>query len=432
MSSHSLPPVNQGKLGFWAVFSLVVGSQIGSGVFMLPSSLAPYGFISFFGLGIASCGALSLAYVFSKLSMWFPKTGGPHVYVHVVFGASASFFTGWTYWIISWVSTTAVITACIGYLEPLIGPQSHTINLILEITLLLLFTSMNACGVIFAGKAEIFLSSLKILPLFILPLVGLYFFQSHNIVCSEVVEVMEPAHALGAVALLTLWGFIGLESGTTPAGSVDNPSHTIPKAVFFGTLFVACVYFFNNVGILGSIPSQILAQSQAPYADAAKILMGGNIHKVIALFAMLICMGTLNAWMLTSGQIALGLAQDKLLPSFFGKTNRRGAPMVSLVLSALGVTPLLFMTANQGIAKQVLAIIDISVTAFLFVYALCCVSFLRLVVRRQERVLTQWIVGIFALAFCLWVISATSLMTLGCASLFVISGLPIRFLSHLK
>src|SRR5437762_1276265 len=97
------------KMGFWSIFAIVIASQIGSVIFMLPASLAPYGYFALIGWLVSACGALALALVFASLCMWYPETGGPHVYVHKAFGARAAFFTGWTYWVISWVSSTAVV-----------------------------------------------------------------------------------------------------------------------------------------------------------------------------------------------------------------------------------------------------------------------------------------------------------------------------------
>src|SRR5271163_1332369 len=124
------------KIGFWAVFALVAGSQIGSGVFMQPASLAPFGIYSIFGWLISSGGAIALALVFSWLVTKHPKTGGPCVYAEVAFGKTVGFFIGWTYWVISWVSTTVLFVASIGYLSPLLGHPSASVRLILELLLL--------------------------------------------------------------------------------------------------------------------------------------------------------------------------------------------------------------------------------------------------------------------------------------------------------
>ena len=91
------------KIGFWSVFALVTGSQIGTGALFFPSSLAPYGTYSIVGWIISSFGAIALSLVFASLCARFPQTGGPHVYVQKAFGRYLAFFAGWTYWVISWV-----------------------------------------------------------------------------------------------------------------------------------------------------------------------------------------------------------------------------------------------------------------------------------------------------------------------------------------
>ncbi|NBX72029.1 amino acid permease, partial [bacterium] len=168
------------KIGFWSVFAIVTGSQIGSGIFILPATLAPYGVFSVLGWLISGLGAVALALVFGQLCAKFPKTGGPHVYVKEAFGSTASFFTGWTYWVISWVSTTAVIVASIGYLTPILGPQSAFSNLMMELVLLFSITMLNCKGVKTAGSAEFFLTCIKVIPLFIIPLIALFYFDSTN------------------------------------------------------------------------------------------------------------------------------------------------------------------------------------------------------------------------------------------------------------
>lgn len=202
------------KIGFWSVFAIVIGSQIGSGIFMLPASLAPYGKMSILGWLISAFGAICLALVFSGLCQRYPKTGGPHAYIKEVFGHSASFFTGWTYWIISWVSTTAVIIASVSYLSPFIGAQSPFVYLTLEILLLISISLLNLKGLKAAGSAEFVLTLLKILPLLILPLVAIWHFNGQNMVSAPTTESMPLSSILAKVTLLTLWGFIGLETAT--------------------------------------------------------------------------------------------------------------------------------------------------------------------------------------------------------------------------
>jgi APA family basic amino acid/polyamine antiporter len=414
------------KIGFWSVLALVTGSQIGSGVFMLPANLAPYGALSLGGWIISGLGAIALALVFAQLCCWLPKTGGPHVYVKEAFGPSIAFFTGWTYWVVSWISTTVVIIASIGYLTPLIGDHSPAVLLGLEIGLLLLITLLNFKGVKAAGNAEFLLTLLKIIPLFVMPLAALWFFDQKNIMVDITVSQLSTSQILGQVTLLTLWGFIGLESATTPAESVENPSKTIPRAVIWGTISVAVLYLLNSLGIMGVIPGSELMQSKAPYADAARVVFGGNWHIVISLIASVICIGTLNAWVLASSQVALGLAQDGLMPAFFSRKNRHDAPYWGLFISCAGIVPLLILTSNENLAKQMMTIIDFSVTAFLFVYAACCLAFFKLLLQRKDKA-SAWglFYGCLALCFCGWIIYETPLSTLLIAGCFTLSGVPV-------
>lgn len=426
---------NQKKIGFWSLFALVTGSQIGSGVFVLPTGLAPYGSLSLIGWILSSIGAILLALVFAELSRLYPKTGGPHAYVQVAFGPTAAFFTGWTYWVISWVSFTSVVISAIGYLMPLIGSVGPYHRLLLEIFLLVIITAINLLGVRFAGHTELFLTVLKFIPLIFVPFVALFYMDLNNFTFignGEFNSLPTITLTLGHVTLMTLWGFIGLETATTPAGSVENPRKNIPKAVIWGTICVAFIYFFNSLSMIGFMSSEKLAQTEAPYVEIARGIWGGSWHLLVSLITSILCIGTLNAWVLTSGQIALGVAEDGLLPSFFAKKNRYDAPVWGLILAFLGVIPFLIFTMDTSWSKQVNSIIDFSVTSFLFVYTICCLALIKILLKRDEKGKKAeqghkklvW-VSLFALLFCLAVIFTTSMPILLFSLIFPLSGLPI-------
>ena len=410
-------------MGFWSVLGLVIGSQVGSGVFMSPVSLANYGTLAFMGWAAAGVGAVLLALVFAQLSMRVSRAGGPHTFIEQAFGRRAAFFMAWTYWVISWVSTTAVLIAAIGYLTPLLGRSGPLTMLGMQIALLLSVTALNLRGVQSAGRAEFYLSLLKVLPLVLIPLMGLWYFQSEHLASPPADQVwsMFP----GAVAL-TFWGFIGIETATTAAAAVDQPAKTIPRAVVFGTVFVALLYMLNSVGVMGLIPSAQLAASSAPYADAARMMMGTGWDLVIGLMAFLVCVGTLNAWILTSGQIAAGAAQDGLFPAIFRKTNRHGAPLFGLLISSLGIIPMLLFTLDPSLGAQINWVIDISVTTFLFVYGACVVAFFKILSREADGVsVKHGVLGAGALLFCLAMIACNSPMVAALSLLFVASGIPV-------
>jgi len=421
------------NIGFWSVLAIVMSSQIGSGVFMLPAILAPYGYYSLAGWLISSSGAVFLAIMFALLCSRFPKTGGPHAYVQSAFGSHIAFFIGWAYWVVSWVSTVAVIVTCVGYLSPFIGDRSPMIYLVIEISLLCIITMLNIKGVYAAGKVGFFLNLIRFIPLFVLPLIALHYFKSSNFAVSNEISSLSTTQILGQVAILAIWGFIGLETGTTPAGSVENPSKTIPRAVIFGTICVALLYALNSIGIMGLIPANELVNSKAPYADATQYIFGGNWHLLISIIASMVLIGTINAWTLASGQIILGLAEDNLMPKFFAKKNSRHAPFWGILVSSAGIVILLILTSDKSLAKQISAIIDYSVAVFLFVYLVCGFAAIKISMNKNSNTkIFQWLAIYIAIAFCSWVIYETPLKHLAVSSLFVLSGLPVYFFWYLK
>lgn len=405
------------KLNFKSVVALVIGSQIGSGVFLLPASLSILGPISLFGWLISSAGAILLALVFAKLSMVVSKGGGPHVYIEKAFGRKAAFFTAWTYWLISWVSSIAVIVAAVGYLSPLIGVTSPLATLLLEIGILTAITLINIRGVVLAGSIEFFLTILKCIPLVIIPITALFFLKT------KYFSPLNPAHldilsSLNTASLMTFWGFVGLETATTTSAMIENPTKTVPRAVVTGTLIVALIYFLNSFGIMGIVPRETLLTTQAPYVEATKILFGSGWDIAIAILAFVACIGTLNAWVLTSGQIAGEASKDHLFPPFFSKTNKAGSPYMSLLISYFCTVPILILTLTPNILTQLNAIIDLSVSTFVLIYLGCALAHFKA---------TKSILALFAAAFCVWILMFISVQNLLLCSLFVLSGAPIYF-----
>jgi APA family basic amino acid/polyamine antiporter len=122
----------------------------------------------------------------------------------------------------------------------------------------------------------------------------------------------------------------------------------------------------------------------------------------------------------------LGLAEEGLMPKAFGRKNKNDAPQLALVLSCLGLIPLLVLTASDSFSKQINAIIEFSVAAFLFVYIICCLAYLKLLFTELAP-LRKWVYGIISLAFCCWILYETPLKTIGISLMFVLSGLPIHF-----
>ena len=107
---------SKNKIGIWICSSLVIGNMIGSGVFLLPAALAPYGGISILGWLITAAGSICLALVFATLSRMVPKAGGPYAYTRRGFGDFAGFLVAWGYWISILATNAAIAVALVSYL----------------------------------------------------------------------------------------------------------------------------------------------------------------------------------------------------------------------------------------------------------------------------------------------------------------------------
>ena len=115
MSNESLEQPTKSRkklLGFWMCTALVMGNMIGSGVFMLPASLAPFGINSLYGWLLTAGGAIMLALVFAQLARALPQGGGPYHYVRAAFGEGSGFLIAWSYWISIWFAVVAISKNC--------------------------------------------------------------------------------------------------------------------------------------------------------------------------------------------------------------------------------------------------------------------------------------------------------------------------------
>ena len=154
-------------LGFWSCWSLTVGCMIGSGVFLLPTVLAPYGLLSFGGWIIAGGGSIALALVFARLASRITRSGGPYAYVQAAFGDFTGFLMGWTYWVSNWLGLPVVAIAFVGYLTVFVPALSTNpiAQAAAALAVIWIFTLINIRGLKDASFVQIAMTVLKIVPL---------------------------------------------------------------------------------------------------------------------------------------------------------------------------------------------------------------------------------------------------------------------------
>ncbi|MEM9243151.1 MAG: amino acid permease [Pseudomonadota bacterium] len=427
-------------LGVWRLTALVIGNMVGSGLFLLPASLAGVGSISLLAWIVTGIGAICIALVFARLASIMPKVGGPYAYCHDSLGNFMGFQTAYNYWIYIWVGNTAIVITFVGYLGYFFPALAHNHRLwfIVAATTVWLITLINIKGVREASIFQLVTVILKITPILLVAIIGLSYINVNNFHAFNI-SGHSTFGALNTAATLTLWAFTGVESATVPAADVKNPQRAIAVATILGTLISATLYILSTIVLMGIIPMRQLAQSSAPFSDAAKIIFGEKAAVVITIAALISTLGALNGWTLLQGQVPFAAAKDKLFHHAFTKETKNGSPYVALIISAILITLLLLL--NSGSLVTVFDfMISLAIIATLFVYFFSCVAQIKLMVTNsacfsKKHISRDVIICLLAMSYIIWAIIGSGWKIIADGVLLFLTGIPIYiwiYLSHKK
>lgn len=421
------------KIGLWTSTSLVVGSMIGSGIFLLPVALAAYGPVSLLGWVVSAAGAIFLALVFVRLSNMMPKeNGGPYIYARKGLGHFAGFLVAWGYWISILATNAAIAVAFISYLSvfmPTLAAQP-LYSLAGSLAVIWLLTWVNTLGVKEAGYVQVTTTILKLVPLLLVTIAGLFYidfshFQPFNL--SSVSNIS----AITATATITLFAFMGMEVATIPAGSTDNPEKTVPRATMIGTLVTTGVYVLSSISLMGMIPPAELQSSNAPFADAASLIWGDTGRFLVTTGALISTFGALNGWILLQGQTPYAAARDGSFPALFGKENRNGSPGIALVLSSVFISVLLAMNYSRGMGKAFEFLILLTATTVLIPYLFSAASYI-ILIRQQPipkaKLAKNIVLGMLAFGYAMWAMIGAGQESIAWGFVILLMGVPLYVL----
>ncbi|WP_425391791.1 amino acid permease [Ekhidna sp.] len=418
------------KLGFWTSSSLVIGNMIGSGIFLLPASLASYGSISIFGWIISACGAAALAFVFIEFSKMLPgASGGPYVYSRNGMGDFAGFLVAWGYWISVWCANAAIVIALVSYLGVFfpILQNSNVTAVITGLAIVWGVVWINTKGIREAAIFSLITSILKITPLLAIAIFGLFYINPDNFNSFNISE-LSNWKALTASATLTFFAYMGIECATIPSGDIENPKRTIPRSTYFGLGIVALVYIFGTSALMGIIPAEELQYSKAPFSDAASIIWGPWAKNLVAIGAIISTLGALNGWILVQGQIPAAISRDKLFPSIFAKENKNGVPALSIIISSVLISVLMIMNYSKGLVKAFQFVLLLSSMTSLLAYLFTSVSY-AIVTARDEGIgkgfLLKGVIATTAFLFAIWAIAGSGIEIVYWGFLLLMAGLPL-------
>jgi len=422
----------KGELGLLACTALVVGNMIGSGIFLLPASLAAFGPISLVGWVFTSLGALILAVIFGRLSRIVTKSGGPYAYTASAYGEFAGFLIAWGYWMALWTGNAAVAVALagyVGYLVPAVA-QSSSASLMVALVAIWVLTFVNIRGVKEAGAVQIVTTVLKLVPLALIGTAGFLWVDPSNYMPFNQSGQSDIA-AISAAAAVTLWAYLGLESATVPSGEVIEPEKTIPRATILGVLIAAAVYISVSAVAIGVLPAEKLSSSTAPLADTAEFMWGAIGGVLVAIGAVISTFGTLNGFTLLTGQVPYAAAVDRIFPATLSRLSQFGTPANALVLSNVLASILVIMSFSQGLLGAFNTIILLAVMSSLLPYALCALAEIMIRMNGGQNLqgaelVKVGVLGCLGFLYSGWALFGAGANTVFLGVLLMLAGVPVH------
>ncbi|MEU2774621.1 amino acid permease [Streptomyces sp. NPDC007162] len=419
-------------LGLPAASALVIGSIVGTGVFALPSALAPYGPISLVAFVVVTLGALALALTFGALSKRVPASGGPYVYAREAFGEFAGFLNAWSYWITAWAGNAAIVVAWVGYVEVFVNTgHQKWISVLLALVGLWIPAAINLTGVRNTGAFQVITTVLKFVPLVFMATVGLLFIDPDNFGTFNA-SGQSALGAISAAAAIALFSYLGLEAASVVAGRVREPDRNVPRATVYGTLVCAVIYILGTLAVFGTVSHGRLGDSTAPFTDAANNIFGGTwAGDVVAGTAIISGIGALNGWTMLCAEMPYAAARDGLFPTAFARLRgENGVPVFGIVTStvlASLITVFSYTRFEDVFTKIVLLSVLTAVIPYLFSAA---AQLYWLLVRGREtlsprRLARDVTVAVLALVFSYWSIQGSGYQTVYYGLFVLLLGVPV-------
>ena len=421
------------QIGFWTCLALVVGNTIGTGIFLLPAALAPFGWNALYGWGLTIGGALCLAYVFAALTRAMPKAGGPYDYIAGAFGPMAGFFVMWSYWISQWVTNAALAIGAVSYLSTF-SPEFFgrpMVDPIIAMAFVVGMTLIAIRGVRATGAVQIVTTLLKILPLVavVAALVILTGSGSPAVTTAKVADVPVAGPAIAGAAALALWAMLGFESGTVPAGRTIDPARTIARATLWGTLLVGVLYVLVTVAVFLLLPAEQAAKSNAPLADLIGGVWGGNAGKLVAAFAAVSALGALNGWVFLQAEVPLVLAERGVFPSVFAKVNAAGMPVIGHAIGCTLSVGLIATNLSGGMVQIFSFMVLLATVATLVLYFVGSLAVLALIRRREAKGAVLLTAAIVGMNYALWTFYGAGAEATLWGAVRLATGIPVYFLT---
>ncbi len=370
MSQHSsLQPQQKSAdlprvLGASQAMAIVVGTIIGSGIFLVPREMMQnVGSSSLVYLAWIVGGLLSLfgAMTYAELGAMLPYAGGEYVYLRGAYGDTPAFLYMWTWFAVAKPASIAAVTsglartlgvfASFHWLSTsLPGPVPLLWSQVFAIGVTWFMTGLNYLGIKKAGDFQLVFTILK--GILILIVAALCFASASGSWSNFSTSVPHAAGGINgfmAALIATLWAYDGWNDLTMVAGEVRRPERSLPIALIGGLFVVGALFMATNAAIQYILPAAQIAGSERPAVAALSIVAGARGAGFVAAAMALSIFVTLNGTVMSGARIPFAAARDRLFFKQFAHIHPRfQSPSTSLVVQGmLSTILLLFLSQFQ-------------------------------------------------------------------------------------
>jgi amino acid efflux transporter len=372
MNSTAHAPAGGGRLSVTQGAALYIGAVLGTGVIALPALAAevagPASLLAWLALVALS---VPLAATFAALGARYPDAGGVSTYVRHAFGPRIAAVVGWCFYFA--VPAGAPAAAMFGgaYVAAAFGGSQVTV-VGTAAALILIVTFANGIGLRFSGRLQLMLAALLVALLLAAVIASAPYARSENL------HPFAPHGwlAIGPAAALLVWSFAGWEAITHLAAEFRRPAHDLPLATGIAVVVVGVLYL-AVAGACILVLGPAAGASRAPLAELLARGLGGKVQVLAAAAALLLTLGTMNAYFAGAAKLGAALGRDGALPGWLAEGSRAGdvprrslavvAGLATLVSAGVGPKPLVLLTTGS----------------FVTVYALGTAAALRLLPRHS-------------------------------------------------
>ena len=386
-------------IGFFGAAFLVLNAMIGAGIFALPGKVAVNaGLLSpwlFLAVGVVF---LAVVLTFAELASYFRDSGGPVLYASYAFGPLAGFGTGWVLFLsrmTAFAANANVMAIYLGSLYPWFGEGIGRTAVISIVTLGL--TYANILGVKDGVRTMGFFTVLKVLPLILLVLLGLQHVTTGTLIPSASAVIED----LGGTTLLLVYAYVGFETMAVTAGETTEPRRVLPRALIRTVIGTGLLYFLIVLVFISVIPEGTYAD--ATLVDVGRVLAGPAGAIAITLAAVFSIGGNLAGTMIAAPRLIFSLAENRLLPAWFGNVHPRFATPDHSILVMGGLALAMALTGS---------FVELAVASSLsrMLSYIVCIASLPIIRNRADdtmkarayRIRGGYLLPLVGLAICLW------------------------------